>query len=134
MSCMPLIGIAAAVLGNISLLQLCCIYSGQSLAVVLMTEYSRHEIDVVASTVFMALASLMVWCIGIYAFVKESDWLSSILVFIFGAAGVAYRSHELGNLAPRFDSATVKKMDAIRCFYTDPLRGAVFLLTAWLKR
>jgi hypothetical protein len=121
-SFMPLVGIAAAMLGNISLLQLCCIYSTQSLVVVLMTEYSRHEIDVLASTVCMALGSLVVWCIGLYAFIKESDWLSSILVFVFGAVGAAYRAHQLGNLAPRFDSATVKKMDAIRCFYTDPIR------------
>lgn len=71
-----LAGFASKLAGDLIFLQFLVISCVQSFAVIIYTRISPRAIALVPVWLFMILATVAVWCIFIYAFVVQLDWLS----------------------------------------------------------
>jgi hypothetical protein len=63
-------------------LQGCTILFVECVAVILMGFLFKKKIDPIWSALVMMLSGLIVWSVGLYAFIREQDWISSGLLFI----------------------------------------------------
>jgi hypothetical protein len=119
LSCMPLVGMASALLGNTALLQLCMIFSSQSMAVVVATEVKRHEIDLLFNGLLMLVASCLCMLVGVYAFLAENDLWSALGILCVSLLSIGYKLATCRWASARFMATPESKLEAVRCFYTD---------------
>ena len=93
----------------------------ESISMILLGFYYTKEVDVTFAIVLMSLTGLFGWGIGIYAFLKEQDWITSIVLFILcvviGPLYSGYQIHGINN--SRYHSKELERV--LIQFWTDPL-------------
>lgn len=117
--CMTL-GAASAVVRDVAPLQAATIVFMQSIAVVMYTAYSRRKVKVWVATTAMLVVGLIVWVIGIYAFIEQQDWISGGVVLALSVAFAAYSGLQVRYI----DRYSLSKKDMTRAvvnFYGDPI-------------
>jgi hypothetical protein len=61
----------------------CAILFIECITVIIMCLCSNKKIDTIWCTLAMITTGLSVWSIGLYAFIKEHDWISAGMLFFF---------------------------------------------------
>jgi len=127
---MVFVGSVAAALRILAPLQLMAVGWCQSLSVVIYAHSSPQHISPMWAAVWMFLATVVVWGIGIYAFVVESDWAASGVILGLGMALVGYNTFEIRAMLGRTDY-TVSYADKVEVavrYFVDPILGLAWLL------
>ena len=90
------LGSLSALVTNIVPVFMDGLFFGQSVTIVLYTYFRPKFTDVGDykyvrdATIAMAIASVLVWCIGIYIFIEENAWLYGAISFVLSAGACAY--------------------------------------------
>lgn len=77
-----LVGFISIILGNIAPIQFMAILFGQTTAIFGYTFISPRYIDLRKAMVATIVATIIVWCLGIFAFYQDKDWPTSIFILI----------------------------------------------------
>lgn len=117
-------GALSAVARNITPLQAATMCFAQSLSVYGYTLSSPDGIDAMAAAIYMIFAALGVWFVGLYGFIVQQAWLSSGLLFFFGALSSLYLSVQV-YFAHRYSLSDADCQLALVQFYTDPVMCAI---------
>lgn len=84
------VGFLAALVVNISPLQFITLCMAQSLCIVVHTRLTTRKISITNVTLSCIGISLVVWCISIYGFVVEGDWMASVVILLLSFFVVIY--------------------------------------------
>lgn len=112
-------GFTAAITYTIAPVQMLVVSCGQSIAIVIYTRLSPRHLDPLLIGVVTLAASTLVWCISIYAFIIESDWLFAGLIFGAAILLMLYNIWFAMRMTSRFDSKWTSVAEAICTFYCD---------------
>jgi len=125
----PFQAVAIVFCQSLSILIYCFFTTRQSVA-------SRHRhINVVWATGIMLGAGLVPWLCGIYAFVRDNDWITAFVLFLFIVIGSSlYNANQL-RLIDRFDVSREDLVRAVVHYYTDALFGPIrWIAKKWQER
>ncbi len=89
--------------------------------VALIIGRTTKTMDTIWCTLVMMLSGLLVWGVGLYAFIKEQDWISSGL--LFGVCVVVYPLLS-GLKIYRINRNTFRAGEVLKILCENPLRGA----------
>ncbi len=93
----------------------------EAISIILLGFYYTKEVDVKYSIGLMSLTGLLGWGMGIYAFLEEQDWITSIVLFvlcvIIGPLYSGYQIHRINN--NRYHTKEIYR--ALIHFWTDPV-------------
>ena len=113
-------GSLCAVLDDIAPLQIAAIIFAQSILVALYTIISPRHIKPWLASLLMIMVGVGVWAIGIYAFIKQADWISAGIIFGLITIFAIYSSIQI-LYADRYTLSYNNITQAITNFYADPL-------------
>lgn len=114
------IGFSCSLLNNLAPLQLCVILFAQAASVVVYCNVSPRGISVPVCAGIMAVATIAAWCMGIYGYVVESDWISSGVVAAFSICLLAYNVVFIIHTEGNYDTSTAQKTLACMTYYCWP--------------
>lgn len=118
----------AAIMRSLAPFQAVFIVFSQSFAMVIYSYVSRRYMDSIWGAGFMAGAGLLGWLCGLYIFINENDWITSLILFLFVVLGcAAYSAYQI-RLVGRFSLSRKDLVQAVVHYYTDP----VFLPAQWI--
>lgn len=115
-------GYFSALIYNISPIQFMFIVWAQSCAVVIYTRSIRRDLSAFKSAGLMAVAGTLVWCISIYGFVVESDWVAAAVIFLGSVVSLMYNTKQIENTEEEnYDSSFEQGAQACFHFYCSDL-------------
>jgi hypothetical protein len=123
-----LVGVVCAMLYNIALIQLACIYWLQALTVVAYTRVSPRVISIPKAGWMMAAATVVGWCSAIYGFVVERDWPYAAAIAVLGLAMVPYAHAQMQRTEGRYDASWEQGVMAVCRYYCDDAANALAAL------
>lgn len=125
-----LINVAAALLRSLSPFQAVAICFVQQLGVLGYCFFAKRTLTVIWTLVVTFIPALSMWLLGLYVFLKEQDWISSIvLLFVFVIGISAYNTYEIYLIGQkRFHLK--ENIRVLSFYYTDSLR----LPYEWYRR
>ena len=112
------VGSLAAFVGNIVPIQAGTMCFAQCMVIYAYTLGNPDEIDPLYSLIYMIIAAIVVWFLGLYGFIMQDSWISAGCLFLFGALGAGYLSFQI-RFANRFNISECNL--ALLQFYMDPL-------------
>lgn len=117
-----LINVLAAALKSLSPFQAVGICFAQQLGVLSYCFLAKRTLTVVWTIIVTFIPALATWLLGLYVFLKEQDWISSIVLFVVFVIGVsAYNSYEIYLIGQkRFHLK--ENIKVLNYYYTDSLR------------
>jgi len=109
--------------------QACLIMFIQQLSILSYSLYSKKKILPTPSVLIMLSSGMLVWGWNIYAFLKEQDWISAVVLFFVVVIGHSlYCSCEI-YLTNQHRLTNNELIKAIIYYYTDP----VFIPVRWMR-
>lgn len=115
-------GYFSALIYNISPIQFMFILWAQAAAVVIYTRSIRRDISVYKCMGLMAFAGTAVWCVSIYGFVVESDWIAAAIILIGSIISLMYNTKQIENTEDmNYDSTFEQGAQACFHFYCSDL-------------
>ncbi len=115
-------GYFSALIYNISPIQFMFILWAQSCAVVIYTRSIRKDISSYKCAGLMAFAGTLVWCVSIYGFVVESDWIAASVILIGSFISLIYNTKQIENTEDEcYDSSFEQGVLACLHFYCSDL-------------
>lgn len=123
-----LVGCVSALLRLIAPLQLMTIGWFQALSVVIYAHVSVRYVDATWAAVWMALATVVGWGLGIYAFVVENDWVASAVLLLLGLALAGYNMHHIRAVEDGdYTMSYQDRVELIIRYFAAPLLGLAWL-------
>lgn len=101
----------------------------QSLSVLIYCFLSHRKINVVWALGIMCGTGLVPWLCGIYAFIRDNDWITAFVLFLFCVIGFALYSANQIRLVGRFNVSREDLVRAVVHYYTDAIFGPI----RWMK-
>lgn len=128
---MIVVGCVSALLRNMTPMQLMLMGWSQTLVILIICNISRTHVSILWASIWMCVATLVIWGISIYAFLVERDWVASFVILGMGLLLVCYNGIEIMMIQKRSYSLHSKhKIDASVKYWVDPLLG-LFWLVSW---
>ncbi|MDB9801167.1 hypothetical protein OAB94_02195 [Flavobacteriaceae bacterium] len=115
-----LLGGTCSITNDVAILQCAAIVFLQNVVVVIYAILSPRGIVVWKTVLAMLLFGIIVWTVGIYAFVEQHDWISASIVFILIVAFTVYSALQLQHI-DRYSLNKEHMIQAMVNFYTDPV-------------
>ncbi len=78
----------------------------------------------------MFFATVIVWLIDLYAFIRLQDWITAVLILFAGWAVAVYSTFQV-RWANRYSVSFEQKMLAVIQFYGDPVLMPLSAVAAW---
>ena len=72
----------SGIISSFAPFQGCSILFIESISIILLGFLFKKEIDPLWAILIMMIAGLIIWGVGLYAFIKEQDWISSMILFL----------------------------------------------------
>lgn len=120
----------AAIMRSLAPFQAVFIIFMESVAMICYSFASKRYMDPIWSGGFMAAGGLLGWLCGLYIFINENDWITSLVLFLLFVIGSsAYSAHQI-KLVGRFSLSRKDLVRAVIHYYTDP----VFLPAQWIQK
>lgn len=101
----------------------------QSVSILIYCFLSHRKINVVWALGIMCGAGLVPWLCGIYAFIRDNDWVTAFVLFLFCVIGFALYAANQIRLVGRFSVSREDLVRAVVHYYTDALFGPI----RWMK-
>ena len=114
------LGAACAHLNNMALLQAGLIVFAQSMTVAIITTKFTRELKIWQTVISMLVVGLVVWLVGIYAFVEQHDWVSAGILAAFNVVFTIYSFIQIKYI-DRYSLSKDNLTIAMANFYTDPI-------------
>lgn len=99
------VGFLAALSYNISPVQFMALSWTQSVVLVVYSRLSPRNMSLNVATALMAMFTIVVWCLFIYAFVVERDWLAAGIILALALVLVGYNRWRLETTEGRYDAS-----------------------------
>jgi hypothetical protein len=117
-----LINVMAAILRSLSPFQAVAICFVQQLGVLGYCFVAKRSLTVIWTIVVTLIPALCMWLLGLYAFLQEQDWISSVVLLVIFVIGVsAYNTYEIYLIGQkRFH--VKENIRVLSFYYTDSLR------------
>ena len=115
-----LLGAIGAIINDFAPLQIATIVFMQSISIVLYTLISPKKIKTWVSMVIMMFIGVATWSLGLYAFIKQQDWISAGVVFALQVIFAVYSTIQV-KYADRYSLSDNHMTQAIANFYSDPI-------------
>jgi len=112
------VGFLSALVVNISPLQFVTLCMAQSMCVVVHTRLTVRKLSIRMVTLTSIAVSLIVWCISIYGFVVEGDWMAATVILLLSFFVVIYNYrflHMTGIM--KYDSTWQSSVTAVIHYY-----------------
>jgi hypothetical protein len=116
------IGVISSLLKTMAVFQLCMMYCCQCIVAMVVLEVRRSELNPALTVAWMGAMTVGVWLAGLWAFIDERDWVSSIVILLLGALGVGYNYLQMCWASDRYNASNLSKLDAVRRYFTDTLK------------
>ena len=120
------VGILGALLKTLSALQVLVMLFVQCIVLVAYTHFSPRGISAWQAAFYAFVAMLLVWSIGIYAFVLQNDWVQAAIILSIGIFVVGYNIFFIRIAKGKFTAAEEEKERALVYYLTMPI--AVWLI------
>lgn len=113
------VGFLSALVINISPLQFVTLCMAQSLCIVVHTRLSTRKLSIRAMTLSCIGISVFVWCISIYGFVVEGDWMAAVIILLLSFFVVIY-NHRFIHLTGtnKYDTTWQSTVTALMHYYS----------------
>jgi hypothetical protein len=111
----------AGTLKSLAPFQGCIIFFIESISIILLGFYYTKEVHVYYAIGLMSLTGIMGWGMGIYAFLEEQDWITSLVLFLLCIlVGPLYCGYQINGINNnRYHN---KEFDRVLIqFWTDPI-------------
>lgn len=124
----------AAFLHNMAVFQGVGIVLFQSLSLLLYGARSPRGLKLVTCFTVMCVAGMIPWLCGLYAFIRNKDWITALVLFFFGVIGAsAYTTYQV-SLVDRFNTSRKDRVRALIHYYTDVLFGPLrWIRDMWMR-
>ena len=120
----------AAIMRSLAPFQAVFIIFMESMAMVIYSFASKRYMDPVWAAGFMSAGGLIGWLCGLYIFINENDWITSLVLFLLFVIGCsAYSAYQI-KLVGRFSLSRKDLVRAVVHYYSDP----VFLPAQWIQK
>jgi hypothetical protein len=118
--CMGLvIGSVAFLIGNIAPFQCLVILEVESFTVIIYTIVSNRFMDRTRALLYMSIAGILVWGVGIAGFFVDRDWIASIVVFVIAVACTVYYWYQMKKAEGRYNMSWEDFRMGVVQFYCD---------------
>lgn len=115
--CGVFVGFISAFTYNIAPIQFMTIWWAQSVTIVAYTRYSPQRININTATIWMGAVSAVVWCVSIYGFIVESDWIPGVIILFLSVLLVLYNRLHLQRVVGRYNMSWEDGVTAICSYY-----------------
>jgi hypothetical protein len=113
-------GAMAAVTGTIVPIQAATMCFAQCTVVFAVSLDHPTGVDPLYCALYMLIAGIFVWFLGLYGFIVQRAWISSGFLLVFGAASAAYTALQI-RYSDRFSVSDADTARALLHFYLDPV-------------
>jgi hypothetical protein len=121
----------AGMLQSLAPFQACVIFFIESISMILLGFCFAKEVNVYYSIFTMVTSGIIVWTIGLVAFIREQDWITSMVLFgICVILGPVYSGYQINRINEnRYHSKEIERV--LIQYWADPL---IILIEACCKR
>ena len=111
----------AGMLQSLAPFQACVIFFIESISMILLGFCFAKEVNVYYSIFTMVTSGIIVWTIGLVAFIREQDWITSMVLFIVCVIlGPVYSGYQINRINEnRYHSKEIERV--LIQYFTDPI-------------
>lgn len=111
----------AGMLQSLAPFQACVIFFIESISMILLGFCFAKEVNVYYSIFTMVTSGIIVWTIGLVAFIREQDWITSMVLFIVCVIlGPVYSGYQINRINEnRYHSKEIERV--LIQYWVDPL-------------